>query len=224
MNEILIVQDDRRMCKMLTRIFEAECYTVTIAEPGTRGLDSFHAKVPAAVILDLELPARSGGTLCRQIKTIAPSIPVIVLSARTKTTDKILLLQSGADDYVTKPFSPRELSARVRAAVRRSNITIPATVRSFGDVTVDTSAMEVIRAGQPVKMTAQEFKLLSFFLDSPRRVITRSELLRHVWNTRYCSARIVDTLIVRVRQKIEEDPANPLHLITIRGMGYKFIP
>ncbi len=224
MNEILIVQDDPRMQKALTRIFEAECYKVTIAEASKKGLDAFHSSPPSAVILDLKLPALSGGSLCQQIKETSPSLPVIVLSARTQIADKVMLLQSGADDYVTKPFSPRELSARVRAAVRRSNLAMPSKIKSFGNVRVDVSGMEVTRAGKPIKMTAQEFKLLSFFLDSPKQVITRNELLMQVWNVHYCSTRTVDNLIVKVRQKIEEDPTCPRHLITVHRIGYKFIP
>jgi DNA-binding response OmpR family regulator len=165
-----------------------------------------------------------------------PSVPIVVLSANAEIEDKVLLLELGADDYVTKPFSPRELLARVRRAMRRngakarlvSNVAaqeINHEMLVFKDVHVDFTSMEATRAGKPVAMTAQEFKLLKFFARSPERVISREELLNEVWGYQnYPSTRTVDNHILRLRQKLEPDPANPRFFLTMHGAGYKFVP
>jgi DNA-binding response OmpR family regulator len=148
-----------------------------------------------------------------------------VLSAKTEVTDKVQLLDLGADDYVTKPFSPRELLARVRVALRRTHRNAPANISSFGDVSINFAKMEVRRAGRPVVCTAQEFKILKFFVQNAERVITRDELLNQVWGyTNYPSTRTVDNHILRLRQKLEEDPAVPVRFQTVHGVGYKFVP
>jgi DNA-binding response OmpR family regulator len=165
-----------------------------------------------------------GNDVCREIKKEAPSLPVIVLSAKTDVTDKVLLLEMGADDYVTKPFSPRELVARVRAAVRRTIRVEPGDKFAFGNVSVDFAKMEITRAGEPVTMTAQEFKLLKFFTQNPGRVVSRTELLNAVWGYQdYPSTRTVDNHMWKLRLKLEEDPGNPVHFQTIHGAGYKFV-
>jgi DNA-binding response OmpR family regulator len=159
------------------------------------------------------------------MKERAPELPVIVLSAATDVADKVLLLELGADDYVTKPFSPRELLARVRAAVRRSNRPAPKSTQGFGDVSVDFAKMEVVRSGQPVTMTAQEFKVLKFLMENAERVVSREELLNEVWGYHnYPSTRTVDNHILKLRQKLEKDPAQPIHFRTMHGAGYKFVP
>jgi DNA-binding response OmpR family regulator len=151
-------------------------------------------------------------------------LPVIVLSAKTDVADKVLLLELGADDYVTKPFSPRELLARLRAALRRTNRGELGDVFTFGNVAVDFSKMEITRAGQPVSMTAQEFKLLKFFIQNPGRVIARSELLNEVWGYQdYPSTRTVDNHIWKLRLKLETEPDKPVHFVTVHGAGYKFV-
>jgi len=223
---ILVVEDDRAVQKALRRLFEAEGYTVEAAFDGESGLGAVDAAAPTAVVLDLRLPKVSGRDVCRAIKERAPALPVIVLSAATDVVDKVLLLELGADDYVTKPFSPRELLARVRAAVRRSSRpTSNKTAQGFGDISIDFSKMEVTRAGQAVSMTAQEFKVLKFLMENAERVVSREELLNEVWGYQnYPSTRTVDNHILKLRQKLEKDPAQPIHFRTMHGAGYKFVP
>jgi DNA-binding response OmpR family regulator len=158
------------------------------------------------------------------MKRVAPDTPVIILSAVSEVADKVLLLELGADDYVTKPFSPRELLARVQAAMRRSKRSRPSHALSFGEISVDFTRMQVSRGGKLIPMTAHEFKLLRFFLDNAERVLTREELLNDVWGYNfYPSTRTVDNQILKLRQKLEADPANPTHFRTVHGMGYKFV-
>jgi DNA-binding response OmpR family regulator len=166
----------------------------------------------------------SGRDVCREIKQQSPAVPVIVLSAASDVSDKVLLLELGADDYVTKPFSPRELLARVRAALRRTTRTGTGELFAFDGISVDFTKMEVTRDGQPVGLTAQEFKTLKFMVQNAERVISRDELLNEVWGYQnYPSTRTVDNHILKLRQKLERDPANPVHFRTVHGMGYKFV-
>jgi DNA-binding response OmpR family regulator len=178
-----------------------------------------------AVILDLILPNISGRELCKQFKQVAAEVPVIVLSAISEVADKVLLLELGADDYVTKPFSPRELTARVQAAIRRQRKPAVQKVYRFGDCEVDFSKMTIRRGGNPVVITAHEFKLLRFFTENAERVLSRDVLLNEVWGYNfYPTTRTVDNQILKLRQKLEPDPTNPRHLLTIYGAGYKFVP
>jgi len=221
---ILVVEDDRAVQKALRRLFETEGFAVEISADGKSAVESFRSTAPAAIVLDLRLPEMSGRDVCREIKEQMPTLPIIVLSAASDVSDKVLLLELGADDYVTKPFSPRELLARVRAALRRTARTGPADVFAFGSVSVDFLKMEVTREGQPVTLTAQEFKTLKFMAQNPERVISRDELLNEVWGYQnYPSTRTVDNHILKLRQKLEKDPANPVHFRTVHGMGYKFV-
>jgi len=223
--KILVVEDDRTVQKALKRMFESEDFVVEIMSDGKSGLEAFRASRPAAVVLDLRLPGLPGNDLCREIKKEAPLIPVIVLSAKTDVADKVLLLELGADDYVTKPFSPRELLARVRAAVRRTSRMESGDKVVFGSVSADFAKMELIRNGQPVSITAQEFRLLKFLTENPGRVISRSELLNEVWGYQdYPSTRTVDNHIWKLRFKLENDPGEPVHFQTVHGAGYKFVP
>lgn len=223
---ILIIDDDPRMQRVLQRIFTEEGYATEVAGDGPTGLDSFRRQTPLAVVLDLILPSGSGRELCQVLKADAAATPVIVLSAITDVSDKVLLLGFGADDYVTKPFSPRELTARVQAAIRRQQ-RLPAgsSVERFADCEVNFENMTVRRAGQPVVLTAHEFKLLKFFTENAERVLTRDVLLNEVWGfNAYPTTRTVDNQVLKLRQKLEPDPANPKHLLTIYGAGYKFVP
>ena len=190
---------------------------------------------PNVVVLDLKLPGLSGKELCRSFKTEMPSVPIVVLSANADVDDKVVLLELGADDYVTKPFSPKELLARVRRAMRRNvrkqqgtagaEAASPHDLLVFGDVEIDFTSMEAKRAGKPVSMTAQEFKLLRFLSRSTDRVISREELLNEVWGYQnYPSTRTVDNHILRLRQKLEPDPAHPRFFVTVHSAGYKFVP
>lgn len=222
---ILVVEDDPRMQKVLSRIFTDESYSIEVAGDGKTGLELFRARKPLAVVLDLILPQISGRELCQSMKSISPETPVIVLSAITEVVDKVLLLELGADDYVTKPFSPRELMARVHAAVRRRRPLKQSTMCRFGDCEIDFEKMTAKRAGEGVVLTSHEFKLLRFFTDNAELVLSRELLLNEVWGyNSYPTTRTVDNQILKLRQKLEPDPANPKHLLTIYGAGYKFVP
>jgi DNA-binding response OmpR family regulator len=224
---ILVIEDDRAVQKALKRLFEGEGFAVDIAGNGATGLEMFRATPPAVLVLDLSLPGTPGQDVCREINQAVPSLPIIVLSARSEVMDKVLLLELGAHDYVTKPFSPRELLARVRTAMRRSqSIRTPLTETfAFGDVKVDFTKMDVRREGNLVQLTSQEFKVLKFMIQNAERVLTREELLNDVWGYRnYPSTRTVDNHILRLRQKLEKDPGNPLHFRTVHSAGYKFVP
>lgn len=221
---ILVVEDDPAVQKALKRLFEAEGYTVEIQANGQAALESFHAAAPAVIILDLRLPKLSGSDVCKAIKAEAPATPIVVLSATSDVSDKVLLLELGADDYVTKPFSPRELLARVRAALRHTSRTANVSRVTFDGITVDLRKMEVQREGKIVVLTAQEFKTLQFLVQNADRVISRDELLNEVWGYQnYPSTRTVDNHILKLRQKLERDPASPVHFRTVHGMGYKFV-
>ncbi|HXW61032.1 MAG TPA: response regulator transcription factor [Candidatus Acidoferrales bacterium] len=223
--KILVIEDDRAIQRALKRLFESEDYGVHLSEDGNAGLEAFRSVRPSLVVLDLRLPGVPGRDVCREIKEESPQLPVIVLSAKTDVTDKVLLLELGADDYVTKPFSPRELLARVRTAMRRTNGSAVGTAFTFGDVTVNFAKMELTRSGQYVALTPQEFKALKFFVQNAGRVIARDELLNEVWGYQnYPSTRTVDNHILRLRQKLERDPANPTYFKTVHGAGYKFVP
>jgi two-component system alkaline phosphatase synthesis response regulator PhoP len=225
LERILVIEDDHAVQKALKRLFEAEGFAVDIASSGTAGMEMFRTSRPAALVLDLRLPGMSGQDVCREIKQVSPALPVVVLSAKSDVMDKVLLLEMGADDYVTKPFSPRELLARVRSAMRRSSRSPSGDIAGFGDVRVDFAKMELTRSGRLVQLTAQEFKILRFMLQNPERVISREELLNMVWGYQnYPSTRTVDNHILKLRQKLEKDPANPIHFRTVHSSGYKFVP
>ncbi|MFZ0292491.1 MAG: response regulator transcription factor [Candidatus Sulfotelmatobacter sp.] len=224
LGRILVVEDDPSVQKALKRLFETEGYTVEVQANGQSALESFQSSPPAVIILDLRLPKLSGSDLCKVVKAQAPQLPIVVLSATSDVSDKVLLLELGADDYVTKPFSPRELLARVRAALRHTSRTASVSTVSFDGISVDFKKMEVQRGGKVVVLTAQEFKTLQFFVQNADRVISRDELLNEVWGYQnYPSTRTVDNHILKLRQKLERDPASPVHFRTVHGMGYKFV-
>jgi DNA-binding response OmpR family regulator len=222
---ILVVEDDPRMQKVLQRLFAGEQYNVITAGDGKTGLALFRAQRPLAVILDLILPEISGRELCQSMKAISNDTPVIVLSAVAEVVDKVLLLELGADDYVTKPFSPRELMARVQAAIRRHRRPTAALTYRFADCELDFKKMTAFRGEVPVLLTSHEFRLLKFFTENAERVLSREELLNEVWGYDcYPTTRTVDNQILKLRQKLERDPSNPQHFLTIYGAGYKFVP
>jgi len=222
---ILVVEDDPRMQRILQRMFLAEQYEVVTAGDGQSGLDLFRSRRPIAVVLDLILPQISGRELCQRFKALSAEVPVIVVSAIAEVVDKVLLLELGADDYVTKPFSPRELMARVQAAIRRRRKPVTASTYRFAECEVDFKKMTVLRNGLPIQLTSHELKLLKFFTDHAERVLSREELLNEVWGYNcYPTTRTVDNQILKLRQKLEPDPADPRHLLTIYGAGYKFVP
>lgn len=226
MERILVIEDDRAVQRALRRLLEGEGYGTDFASDGITAVAMFHTAAPAAVVLDLRLPGMSGRDVCRQIKKESPAMPVIVLSAATDVMDKVVLLELGADDYVTKPFSPRELLARLRAVMRRSvRVSENKDLFSFDDVVVNSAKMEVTKAGNPVTLTAQEFRTLKFFLENAGRVVSREELLKQVWGYQESiSTRTIDNHILKLRQKLEKEPAKPVHFHTVHGIGYKFVP
>jgi DNA-binding response OmpR family regulator len=225
MSLIVVIEDDPRIQRALHRQFTSEGYDVHIEGEGPSGLASVKRLKPVTVVLDLMLPGLSGRTICKEIKQWSSDTPVIVLSAISEVADKVLLLETGADDYVTKPFSPRELLARVQAAIRRNNKKAEVLPLSFGDVRVDFVTMETHRSDESIPLTAHEFKLLRFFLDNPGRAVTREELLSSIWGLSFhVTTRTVDNQILKLRQKLEADPANPVHFRTVHGVGYKFVP
>jgi DNA-binding response OmpR family regulator len=225
MDRLLAIEDDPAVQRALCRTFGTAGFDVTISPDGASAMDVFRATMPRVVILDLCLPGRSGQDICREIKHEAASVPILVLSAASDIADKVVLLEMGADDYVTKPFSPRELLARVRAAIRRLDQSPEKSeLFSFDDIQVNFSKMEVSKAGKMVPLTHQEFKMLRFFLSNEGRVVSRMELLREVWGCNgYPTTRTVDTHILRLRQKLEKDPGEPVHFLTFHRNGYKFV-
>jgi DNA-binding response OmpR family regulator len=221
---ILVVEDDHAVQKALKRLFETEGFEIEISSDGKSALEAFRRTTPSAIVLDLRLPQMSGRDVCREIKQQSPAVPIIVLSAASDVSDKVLLLELGADDYVTKPFSPRELLARVRAALRRTVRKDSGEIIAFDGISADFTKMEVTRDGEPIFLTAQEFKTLKFLAQNPERVISRDELLNEVWGYQnYPSTRTVDNHILKLRQKLERDPSNPTHFRTVHGVGYKFV-
>jgi DNA-binding response OmpR family regulator len=167
----------------------------------------------------------NGRDVCREIKKIAASVPIIVVSAASDVMDKVLMLELGADDYVTKPFSPRELLARVRVALRRASKATSVETFAFDGVAVDFNKMQLTRSGEQIPLTAQEFKVLKFMVQNPERVVSRDELLNEVWGYQsYPTTRTVDNHILKLRQKLEPEPANPIHFLTVHGVGYRFVP
>ncbi len=214
------------MQKILHRIFREQGYAVTVCGDGQSGLNAFRSARPSAVVLDLVLPNIFGRDLCKMMKAERPGVPVIVVSAISEVADKVLLFELGADDYVTKPFSPRELMARVQAALRRPQKQGPvSSTASFGECEIDFAKMSARRAGKAITLTAHEFKLLKYFVQNAERVLSREELLNEVWGyNSYPTTRTVDNQILKLRQKLEPDAAEPHHLQTVYGAGYRFVP
>lgn len=221
---ILVIDDDPQMQKILERIFTRENYSVEVAGDGNRGFQLFLSNRPTAVLLDLVLPQVSGRVLCRAMRSMSPETPIIVLSAIDEVSEKVTLLELGADDFVTKPFSPHELRARVQAAIRRHATHSQSVVYRFGNCEIDFDRMSATRAGEPVVLTSHEFRLVRFLVENPDRVLSRELLLDRVWgHDRYPTTRTVDNQILKLRQRLESDPANPKHFLTVHGSGYKFV-
>jgi DNA-binding response OmpR family regulator len=225
MQRILVIEDDSALQKILRRLFSSEGYEVDVVPDGVDGLEMLRQRIPAAVILDLLRPGSSGCDLCKKIASLIPGMPLLILSASCDVADKVLLLEIGADDYMTIPFSPRELIARLRALIRRASRVNPEDVYAFDDVMVDFSKTEITRGGEKVTVTAKEFKTLEFLTKNAKRVISRNELLDKVWGYQdYPCTRTVDNHMLRLRQKLESDPSHPSHFLTVHRLGYKFVP
>ncbi len=225
MTRILIVEDEPNMVSGLRDNFEYEGYEVITASDGSEGLERALADSPDLVVLDVMMPKMSGLDVCKQLKAKRPSIPIIMLTARGQEVDKVVGLELGADDYVTKPFSIRELLARVKAVLRRAH-TLPKEQDrySFGDVEVNLRSYQVLRKGKPVAFSAKEFELLKYFLCHSGETLSRDRLLEDVWGyDNYPTTRTVDAHIVRLRQKLEPNPSEPRFFLTVHGVGYKFV-
>ena len=225
MDRILVIEEDWMLRNVLSELFSSEGSEVDVVADAVCGLERLSQGVPAAVVLDLARPGSSGCDLCKRIANLIPGLPLVILSACSDVTDKVLLLEMGADDYVTVPFSPRELVARLRALIRRASRVNPEGVYVFADVIVDFSRTEITRAGEKVIVTPKEFKTVEFLTKNAQRVISRDELLDKVWGYEsYPCTRTVDNHMLRLRQKLEIDPSHPSHFLTVHGLGYKFVP
>jgi len=225
MAKILIVEDEPNMVAGLRDNFEYEGYEVITAEDGVAGLGRALSDSPDLVLLDVMMPHMSGLDVCKHLKVKRPSMPIIMLTARGQEIDKVVGLELGADDYVTKPFSIRELVARVKAVLRRAQVLPREQERyTFGDVEVDLRGCQVRRAGKPVECSGMEFELLKHFLCHPGETLSRDRLLDEVWGyAHYPTTRTVDAHIVRLRHKLEPVPEEPRFFLTVHGMGYKFV-
>jgi DNA-binding response OmpR family regulator len=224
MEKILVIEDDRATRKALQQLFEPEGYLVETAQDGAAGLAAFRASRPDFVILDLRMPKIGGQDVCRQIRRESEEVPILILTGSADEFNRVLMLELGADDYVTKPFSPKEVLARVRAVLRRSRRTVNVDQLHFDSVAVDFARMEAQRNGRTVALTPQEFKLLKYFAQNPDRVVSRDQLLSEVWGyNSYPSTRTVDSHILTLRQKLEKEPGNPVHFVTVHNAGYKFV-
>jgi DNA-binding response OmpR family regulator len=225
MTKILIVEDEPNMVAGLRDNFEFEGYQVSTAPDGVTGLERALSEVPDLVILDVMMPRMSGLDVCKQLKAKRPSIPIIMLTARGQEVDKVVGLELGADDYVTKPFSIRELLARVKAVLRRvQNAPKNGDRYIFGDVEVNLRSCQVSRKGKALDFSSKEFELLKYFLSHSGEAISRDRLLEDVWGyDRFPTTRTVDAHIVRLRQKLEPKPEDPHFFLTVHGVGYKFV-
>jgi len=222
---IVVVEDDLDICRLVQHHLEAAGFSVRAYNSGITVISDAERQRPGMFILDIMVPGRDGLELCRYIRQ-TPSlstIPVIFLTAKSAEADRVLGLELGADDYIPKPFSPRELVARVKAVLRRFEQPLsPAPVR-VGQIEIDPGAMTLSVAGKLVTTTATEFRLLDYFARHAGRVFTRDQLLDSVWrDTSYVTPRSVDVYVRRIREKIEPDPENPRYLKTVRGAGYRF--
>lgn len=220
---VLVVDDDPALAEMLTIVLRGEGFEPTVVADGTRALPALRETKPDLVLLDLMLPGMNGIDVCKAIRAES-GVPVVMLTAKSDTVDIVLGLESGADDYVVKPFKPKELVARVRARMRRTDAE-PAETLTIGDLSIDVSAHEVTREGSPISLTPLEFDLLVALARKPRQVFTREVLLEQVWGYRHAAdTRLVNVHVQRLRSKVEQDPENPEVVLTVRGVGYKAGP
>jgi DNA-binding response OmpR family regulator len=223
---VLVVDDDAMVADVVVAYLEQAGYAVEAVGDGRTAIDRALAEPPDLIILDLMLPGFDGLEVCRRIRALAP-VPIIMLTARVQTGDRVTGLELGADDYVTKPFSPRELVSRVRAVLRRSGDHGDGdldNVLEAGDIVVDVAARAVSVRGVPVATTARELELLVYLMRHPGRVLRREELLEAVWGSVIGDTSTVTVHVRRLREKVELDPATPRHLVTVWGVGYRFDP
>jgi DNA-binding response OmpR family regulator len=219
---VLIVEDDPALLRGLKDNFESQAYRVQVARDGREGLSAALANPPDLLLLDIMLPKMNGYEICRAVRAKQLEMPIIMLTAKGQEEDIVRGLELGADDYVTKPFSIRELLARAKAFLRRRQVA-PSTVFQFGDCKLDLTAHKVFRNGKEIALTAKEFRLLEFFVRRPGRALTRNQILDGVWGDDIIvNDRSVDRCVTTLRSKIESDPHRPVCIQTIRDIGYRF--
>jgi two-component system alkaline phosphatase synthesis response regulator PhoP len=222
-----VVEDDRGILEGLRIALTREGYEVDCVQDGRKGLDRARSGAPALLILDIMLPGMSGFEVAKKLRDEGRTLPIMLLTAKGEEDDRVLGLELGADDYVTKPFSVRELLARVRSMLRRSQPTAakrPAFYH-FGDVTVDFKRQAVKKGGRPVELSAREFRILAHLIDHAGELLSRERLLNEIWGYHaFPTTRTVDNHILRLRKKIEDEPESPRHILTRRGAGYVFEP
>ncbi len=222
---VLVVEDDATIADVVVRYLEREGYEVTWAAAGHSAVAAIERELPDLLVLDLLLPELDGFGVLAHVRTLGP-VPVIMLTALGEESDRVLGLELGADDYIAKPFSPRELVARVKAVLRRAREPLTPSVGpaqlEFGDLHIDLGAREVRKGDEALVLTAREFDLLAHFARHPRLVFPREQLLERVWGYTYGDASTVTVHIRRLREKIEADPSAPLHLVTVWGQGYRW--
>jgi len=224
MDKILIVEDDKAILMGLKDDFEFEGYKVSIAFDGKEGLKQAMAQEFQLIVLDILLPELNGFEVCKKLREAKINTPILMLTAaKTDEMDKVMGLELGADDYVTKPIGSRELVARVKAILRRTRQKEDIVeIYKFSDISIDFKSHEVTKAGKKLHLTALEFKLIKFFIEHKGEVVTRDNILDETWDDAIVSPRTIDPHIVHLRQKLEDDPANPEYIVSIRGVGYKF--
>jgi DNA-binding response OmpR family regulator len=222
MKRILVVEDEPGIAFGLQLDLKSEGYDVVVESDGESALQRALKEAFDLILLDVMLPGKDGFEVCRELRRGGLKTPVIMLTAKAQEAEKVLGLETGADDYVTKPFSPRELRARIRAALRRTAVDdLP--IYRFGDAEVDFGRCELRRAGKPVELTALEFKLLAAFVRSGGKVLSRDQLLDLVWgHGAFVTDRVVDNHVVTLRKKVEPKPSEPRHIVSVRGLGYRF--
>jgi two-component system response regulator VicR len=227
---VLIVEDEKNIVDILRFNLQREGYQTCEAFDGEEGLAKACSQQPDLILLDVMLPKMNGFDVCRRLREQGDNVPVIILTAREEETDKVLGLEIGADDYITKPFSMRELIARVGANIRRTAMQSPAASAAAaampvsGELSINTDSHQVFRAGKAIDLTTREYELLTFLASHPNKVYSRIDLMEQVWNYGYVGddVRTVDVTVRRLREKIEADPANPVYILTRRGAGYYF--
>jgi two-component system alkaline phosphatase synthesis response regulator PhoP len=221
MSRILVVEDEATIARALEDDFRAQGYDVELAADGRTGFEQARTNAFDLVVLDVMLPGKDGFDVCRDLRRAGTRTPILMLTARTHEAEKVLGLELGADDYVTKPYSRRELQARVKALLRRSADDLPETSR-FGDVEVDFARGEIRRGGRIVEVTPLEFRVLAAFVRHPGRVLTRQQLLDEAWGRDlFVTDRVVDNQVTNLRKKIEPDPSHPRYVVTVPGQGYR---
>ena len=224
---VLIVEDEKNIVDIVRFNLQREGYDTLEAYDGAAGLALAREKHPDLVLLDVMMPKMMGFDVCRVLRDEGDNVPIIILTAREEEEDKILGLEIGADDYITKPFSMRELMARVKANIRRTAmVSAPAesAMSAGGELTINTDSLQVFKGGRPIELTQREYELLTFLASHPNKVFSRVDLMEQVWNYGYVGddVRTVDVTVRRLREKIEDDPASPRYILTRRGVGYYY--